>query len=164
MTLTELLEVQRGKRSLRLFRAIETGMLFVAVDEIVGTRTVKGPFLSEGDLKCFIDIVNRHKDQRREWVRLRTGKCSEAGPEISGLATYDQGMAQLEIEEAIRRAHEQEPGHKRGKITVIPSMPKYNYSHTCSVCGCHIESHLRVGPGTAVKLCPNCGHVHASTA
>ena len=159
MTLIKLLEVQKGKRSLRLFRAVENGMLFVAVDKVVGTRTIKGPFLSERDLRCFLDIVNRHKDKRREWAKMRAGKDSEAAPEILGTVRHDRGIAKLEIHEAIRRAR----GSKRGEITVVPSMPKYTYCHTCSICGCHIESHLRLGPGTALKLCPNCEHAHAAT-
>ena len=163
MTLTKLLEVQQGKRSLRLFRASETDALFVAVDKTVGARTIKSPLLSERDLRCFIDIVNRHKAKRREWVRLRAGKFLTGGTKIPGPATYDPAIAQLEIEEAIRRTRERRPEHERGRITVIPSMPKYTYCHTCSICGCHIEAHLRLGPGTALKLCPNCEHVHAAT-
>ena len=159
MTLTKLLEVQKGKRSLRLFRASETDALFVAVDKTVGARTIKSPLLSERDLRCFIDIVNRHKAKRREWVRLRTRKPFEAGTEIPMPATYDLGTAQLEIEEAIRKAREVQ----EGRITVIPSLPKYTYCHTCSICGHHVEAHLLLGPGTALKLCPNCNHVHAAT-
>lgn len=165
MTLTKLLEVQQGKRSLRLFRAIETGVLFLAVDKTVGTRTIKGPFLSERDLRCFIDIVNRHKAKRREWVRLRTRKVLKADTEIPVPVTYDLGTAQLEIEEAIRKArggkHDREV--QDGRITVIPSLPKYTYCHTCSICGHHVEAHLLLGPGTALRLCPNCSHVHAAT-
>ena len=159
MTLTKLLEVQKGKRSLRLFRATETGILFVAVDKIVGTRTIKGPFLSERDLKCFLDIVDRHKDKRRQWAKMRAGKSAKLDAEIPGPATYDPGTAQLEIEEAIRKAREVQ----EGRITVIPSLPKYTYCHTCSICGHHVEAHLLLGPGTALKLCPNCNHVHAAT-
>lgn len=159
MTLTKLMEVQKGKRTLRLFRAVESGMLFVAVDKVVGARTIKGPFLSEHDLRGFLDIVNRHKEKRREWAKFRAERQPEQALQSEAQVLHVDGATQLEIEEAICRARERQ----RTKITVIPSLPKYTYCHTCKVCGCHIESHLRLGPGTALKLCPSCGNVHAAT-
>ena len=163
MTLAKLLEVQRGKRSLRLFRSVESGTLFMAVDKVVGTRRIRGPFLSESDIRCLVDLLDRHRpthlwrsEHRARWL---VGERAQPTEHIS----YDATTAQLEIEQAIRRARKGRPVQKRSAITVVPSIPKYTYCHTCSVCGCHIESTLRLGPGAALKVCPNCEHVHAAT-
>ena len=45
-------------------------------------------------------------------------------------------------------------------IRVLPTMPKFEYSHTCGRCGCHVASWLAMGAGFSpdfMKLCSMCG-------
>jgi len=158
MTLRQLLELRKGSHNLKLFRSVESGGLFTAVDKVVGTRTIRGPFLSESDIRCLVDIVYRHKNIRARHWRARARALVDVETLPARQTSYEIQGAQLEIEEAIRKVKE-----KVSAITVIPSLPKYAYVYTCSICGSHVESHLRLAPGSALKLCANCGYVHAAT-
>lgn len=158
MTLTQLLELRKGSHNLRLFRSVESGGLFAAVDKVVGSTTIRGPFLSESDIRCLVDIVHRHKYIRARHWHARARALAMVQEPVAKQTSYEIQGAQLEIEEAIRRTSE-----KSSPITVVPSLPKFTYTYTCCICGSHVESHLRLAPGSALKLCANCGYVHAAS-
>jgi hypothetical protein len=158
MALAKLIEVQRGRLSLRLFRSTDTSKFFLAVDKMVNGRRFRGPFFSEADVRCLVDLLDKHKHLRHRETkhedRQSSGMATQGGTSVK----YDRVEAQLEIAEAIRRVY------KRGSsITVLPSMPKFTYRHTCCVCGSHVTSRLNLSGGVALELCPSCEHVHAAT-
>ena len=158
MALTKLIEVQRGRLSLRLFRSTDTRMFFLAADKMVNGRRIRGPFFSEADVRCLVDLLDKHKHFRNRETRHEDRQSCGKGDEGAPRVKYDRVEAQLEIAEAIRRVYK-----KRSRITVLPSMPKFTYRHTCCVCGSHITSRLNLSGGVALELCPSCEHVHAAT-
>ena len=161
MAFKKLYEMHLGKVDLKLFRSVESKGLFIAVDKVVDGRTRRGPFLSEADVRLLVRLLARHKaphpGERTDGPLLPKELPAEEMPS----SPPENAPAQLEIQEALAKARNQPS--KGGTITVLPSMPEYKYAHTCSICGCHAESLVRIAPGVAFKLCPACKNVHAST-
>lgn len=138
MQWTKLGEVERGQRIIALYRAGESGGLFVSVKDAESGTRQRGLFLSEGDVRAFAHLVADYRTQQRERLRRRES-LTEPEREIA-----------FAIENAGRT--------RRDSVTVLPTMPDYRYRHTCEVCGAHVQAHLRLGPGTSVMVCPFCNH------
>jgi len=158
MALAKLIEVQRGRLFLRLFRSTDTGRLFLACDKMVNGRRIQGPFFSEADVRCLVDLLDKHRHLRTRETIHWTGQSSGKGTRGVACVQYGRVEAQLEIAEAIRRVH-----RKLSGSTVLPSMSKFTYRHTCCVCGSHITPRSNLPGGAALELCPSCQHAHAAT-
>ena len=157
MVLAQVIEVERGRRVLRVFRSVERGTLFVAVDRIIDGRRSRGVLLSEADIRCLADLVEQCKPIALRALQRRDGK------EEARQRWNREKQVQLDLHEAVERIRSGGEAGGDSMIQVVPSMPEYTYKHTCSLCGCHIESLVRLGPGVALKLCPSCQHVHKGT-
>ena len=163
MTLKAMTEVHMGSLALRVFRSVESGKVFVAVDRLEENRRIRGPFFSESDVRRLVSLVEEHRPTRiLEGLReMRWQARTDTGASRAPL--YNLAVARAEIDDAIRRVHTEGPGKRASAITVVPPMPKFRYLHTCSICGSHVESVLRFGCSGSLRLCPFCQHVHAAT-
>ncbi len=74
-----------------------------------------------------------------------------------------QALAALEITEAIQNITATR--HSEAEIRVLPTMPEFQYRHTCPKCGCHLATRLWIEPDPfepASKICLHCQHVYES--
>ena len=174
MSLTKQIQLRKGTVSLSVFKADDDGKVMVSLDKDFVSRRVKGPLFSEGELYDLVDMIKDYDEWESKVVNGQANGrlLAEAPrPQQELPAGYDTAVAQLEIEQAIREVSSNGHGKQqavptistpingRGKITVLPTLPKFQYVHTCSKCGCHVESTLRIG-GTSLRLCPGCEQVH----
>lgn len=155
MPFTRLYDMKRGNRLLTLLRSEESGVHFLAVDQIVGSRRIRGALLSEQDIRDILSRLNRqyqlHPAQEKSYET-----AGEKRPTVNACSPTANPV-QLEIEEAIRRIVNKQ------SIIVIPSLPHFTYRHTCDICGSHMESVAALGPGTTLRICPNCEYAHKAT-
>jgi hypothetical protein len=173
MSLTRQIQLRKGTVSLSVFKGETDGKVMVSLDKDFVSRRVKGPLFSESELYDLVDIIADYDEWESKVVHgAANGRLlAEApSPQPTLPAGYDTAVAQHEIEEAIRGVSSNDhlkqqtmPAMKvrssgYGRITVLSPLPKFEYLHTCSKCGCHVESTLRIG-GTALKLCPGCKQV-----
>ena len=174
MSLTKQIQLRKGTVSLSVFKGEMDGKVMVSLDKDSGSRRIKGPLFLESELYDLVDIIKDYDEWESKVVNGQANGHLLAEvpiPQSALQAGYDTAAAQLEIEQAIRdvfnNSHGNElaapttrtPSNRQGKITVLPTLPKFKYLHTCSKCGCHIQSTLRIG-GTALTLCPGCERVH----
>ena len=172
MSLTRQIQLRKGTVSLSVFKGEADGKVMVSLDKDFVGRRVKGPLFSEIELYDLVDIIKDYDEWESKVVNGKANGwlLAEAPSLQSALAAgYDTAAAQREIEQAIRGVSNnghgrqqaiQTPaaGNSRGKITALPTLPKFQYLHTCSTCGCHVQSTLRLG-GAALKVCSACDHV-----
>ena len=149
MTLSKLEEVSRGKLAVTVFRSTVDGNRFLALDKIENGLRVRGPLLSERDISGIASLIRRR-------TQFRHPRPATIFAKPARTSNQDPCDAKSEIEGAIRRAQQKNIGN--GSITVLPTMPVWRYLHTCSVCGCHVQSTLRMG-ATDMRLCSGCGYV-----
>lgn len=68
-----------------------------------------------------------------------------------------------EIAQAIRSVST--PTDSDARIRILPSMPEFQYRHTCPKCGCHLATPLWIEPDPyepLSKICLHCQHVYES--
>ena len=149
MTLSKLEEVHWGKLVVTVFRSTVNENRFLALDKIEKGLRVRGPLLSERDISGIASLIRRRSQSRFAHRATMFAKPAHT-------PNQDLCDAKPEIEGAIRKAQQKQFGN--GSITVLPTMPVWRYLHTCSVCGCHVQSTLRMG-ATDLRLCSGCGYV-----
>jgi len=174
VSLTKQIQLRKGTVSLNVFKGNGDGKVMVSLDKDFVSRRVKGPLFSEAEMYDLVEVIRDYDEWESRVVNGRAnGKLLAEAPghQPALPADYDTAVAQQEIQQAIREVStnghaEQQaartttaPNNGRGKITVLPTLPKFRYLHTCSKCGCHVESTLRIG-GTSLRLCPGCEQVH----
>jgi len=174
VSLTKQIQLRKGTVSLSVFKGEMDGKVMVSLDKDFASRRIKGPLFSESELYDLVDIIKDYDEWESKVVNGQANGrllAEVPNPRPALPAGYDTAVAQLEIEQAIREVssngHVKQqaapatlaPNNSRGKITVLPTLPKFQYVHTCSKCGCHVQSTLRIG-GTSLKLCPGCEQVH----
>jgi len=157
MSLKKLVQVERGRITLRVFKNSESGILLFSADQTEKERQIWGPLLTESEVRCLGKLVDEQRARFVGKFRTLERPNDESEPDRVRKPSYDLDRAEVEIEEAMRQAREAEPS----PITVIPSLPEYRYLHTCEICGCHVESRLLLFGGGSLKVCANCDHVHS---
>ena len=155
MAFTKLYDMKRGNSLLTLLRSEESGAHFLAVDQIVGARRIRGVLLSEQDIR---EIVSRLNQQYRKSPAQKRPfeTAEEKGPVVEARSSVAKSV-QLEIEAAISRIV------RKQSITVLPTFPRFTYRHTCPICGSHVASVAVLNPGPTLRICPNCEYMHAVT-
>ena len=162
MTLEQLTCVEVGEVGLRALRHVESGRILVSVDKFQGQRWVRGPLLSEFEVRRIVSLIEECSPSRGVRFQAAERRTGAREGELRQPA-YNLDVARVEIEEAIRRAHIEPLANASSAITMLSTMPKFRYLHTCSVCGSHVESMLRFGCSGSLKMCPSCKHVRVAT-
>lgn len=173
MSLTRQIQLRKGTVSLSVFKGQTDGKVMVSLDKEFVSRRVKGPLFSESELYDLVDIIADYDEWESKVVNGKANGrllAEASSPQPTLPTSYDTAAAQLEIEQAIsevsinghgRQEAEQttrKVSNGHGRITVLQTLPTFQYLHTCSKCGCHVQSTLRLG-GAALKVCPACDHV-----
>jgi len=159
MAFRKLYEVHQGKIGLKLFRSMETKELFLAVDKIVAGKTLRGPFLSEADVRFLVKLLARHKETRPHERTDGPLHPKELAVEEVKAAAPEGAPIQLDIHEALVKAHNQTS--KEWTITAVSPMLHYAYVYTCNLCGTDFTSRVVIDSGATLKLCPACEHMHS---
>lgn len=161
MTLKKESRLARGNVAISIFRRSHDNGRMLSFDKLFTGRRILGPLFTEKEVCALLDILNEDTQADIDLSQSTKGH-------IKGILTKPTAEDALtEIRGAVDKVRstgqkKQVPRRSEPKITIVSPMPKFTYAHTCTRCGCHIESYLRLGR-TMLKLCPNCEHVHAST-
>lgn len=172
MSLTKQIQLRKGTVSLSVFKGEEDGKVMVSLDKDFVSRRVKGPLFSEAEIYDLVEIIRDYDEWESRVVNGRANERLMAKttiPQRVSSVGYDAAVAQREIEEAIRRvscerlgghqaAQAAIPSNGQARITVLPTLPKFRYLHTCPKCGCHVQSTLRLA-GATLRVCPACDRV-----
>jgi hypothetical protein len=154
MSLVKLVEIEKGWLTFRVFRMKSEAVFFGAIDEERDGRSKRSPLMTVRDLRCLLDLLERQQRVLSRRIETRVRQTQVFATEGVVVVPKIEEETRSEIERAIKKVQ----GRNTSSITVLPTMPDYQYVYTCEVCGCHLSSHLRLYGGSVLKMCANCGY------
>ena len=158
MSLRKIEQLRKGTMALSVFRSEENGKVLLSIDKDFAGRRINGPFLSEKELDDLVELMDDYTHN------APTRSCSTGMAPMVPTADYCGQIAQAEILGAVSEASRKEPVEAPtascGAITVLPTLPKFRYIHTCPHCQCHIQSTVRIG-ATELRFCSGCERVES---
>ena len=161
MGLQKELFLRQGAVSMSVFRGDMDGRILVALDKEYTDRRIKGPLFSERDIYDLVEMIRDYDEWESKAMHGKPNRLlKDEDPRPDATAVLEVGQA-IAVARAIPPKKGDDGGERRAAITVIPSLPAFSYSHTCSRCGCHIESRLVIAPGVGVSICPGCERANA---
>ena len=157
MSLKKISQIRKGTVSLTIFRGEDDNKILVSFDKDFVSRRIKGPLFSETEMYDLIDIIRDYDETESTTFH---GKAFHriCSPEPHKYQAPEK--TQLTTIAETNTPQDNNQRKSPPKITVIPTMPKYRYLHTCPKCNCHTASYLNLSGSTALKLCSNCEHVY----
>lgn len=153
MSLKKIIQTRKGVVSMSVFRAESDGKVLLSLDKDFVSRRVKGPLFTEGELRDIAALIHDYDEWEHKAVHgtpERVGNSS-AGQQAAVAAEVTRAVQEIRLQ-----ATHPHPTRKRSRIVVLPTLPKFRYLNTCSRCGCHVASYVRLPGAGTVKLCPNC--------
>ncbi len=165
MSLNKQIQFRKGFLCLSVFQTEEEGKILLSLDKDFVSRRIKGPLFTSSEMGIVAELIQEFE----QWSSVPSKTRLQDGPiqDSNWLQSYYDLMVRAEIEVSIHRAQVQDKSEisekQKTAITVLPTLPKYRYIHTCVKCGCHVPSYLGIPMGPTLKLCANCSHVESAT-
>lgn len=158
MSLRRIEQLRKGTIALSVFQSEEDGKVLLSVDKDFVSRRVKGPLFSHEELGDLLELMDDYTHNAPTRPRM-TGMAP-----VLPAADYCAQIAQAEIAGAVGETARKDVVEVQntfcGAITVLPTLPKFRYVHTCPHCQCHVQSTLRIG-ATELRFCSGCERVES---
>lgn len=158
MALRKIEQLRKGTMALSVFQSEEDGKVMLSVDKDFVSRRIKGPLFSQKELGDLIELMDDYTHNAP--TRPRSTGTGLMAPTADYCAQIAQAEIAGAVGEAARKKVIEVPAASCGMITVLPTLPKFRYIHTCPHCQCHIQSTLRIG-ATELRFCSGCERVES---
>lgn len=168
MALRKHIQMNKGRLSMTVFQAMDTGKVFLSIDKEFASRRIKGPLFTENELSDLAWLIEDYTRWESKGVPRHTTAQNKARDQVGDDILQTDSIGIAEIRHAIKTARKTKlpaerpaqapvsPTRTPSRITLLPSMHPYTYKHTCKKCGSHNPAHLPGGSVERVKVCPEC--------